>query len=164
MVISLLVPSSWYFNNLPSNVFVQFVHRIFPVAVFNSFSLSFFFKFEMYKYNSLLIYTIKLGRNLGHENEKKNVKKSSDKFDWNLALSTRCRETTCRLSCADLFLCVCVKWIQNLRHVIFNCDLWTALRWMVFAAQPYTVVFLFFPHFIGINILLFFTPPLFLVL
>lgn len=62
----------------------------------------------------------------------------------NFALSTRCRETTCRLSCADLFLCVC-QVNPELASCDLNCDLWTALRRMVFAAQPYTVVFLFSP-------------------
>lgn len=99
----------------------------------------------MYKYNSLLIYTIKLGKEFKSWKWKKK-KKSSDKFDWKLALSTRCRETTCRLGCADLFLCVC-QVNPELASCDLNCDLWTALRWMVFAAQPYTVVFPFLPVF-----------------
>lgn len=141
---TLPTPRSLSLPDPPPDIFVQFVHRVFRL-LFLILSLFFFIKFEMYKYDSWLIYTIKLGKNLAHKNEN-GKKKSSDKFDWELAISTRCRETTCRLSCADLFLCVC-QVNPELASCDLNCDLWTALRWTVFAAQPYTLVVFVSPPF-----------------
>lgn len=69
----------------------------------------------MYKYNSLLIYIIKLGRNLGQKNEKKNqVTNLIENSLWALDVGRRRVDSVVLI----FFFLLCVKWIQNLRHVI----------------------------------------------
>lgn len=108
-------------------MFVHFVHRVFSGCCFSIFVyLFFFFTYEMYKYNSLLIYIIKLGQMFRF---KKKLKNQVTNLIQNLLWALACRE---RLQVDFLsYWFVCVKWIQILMSCDLNSGLWTALRWTV---------------------------------
>lgn len=93
----------------------------------------------MYKYNSLLIYIIKLEKNLRLEI------KSSGKFESDIALNIRYRETLSSRFSFFSYWFVCVKWIQ-IKCFVNNVEQWPMdsfkTNGLHFTAQPYTVVFM----------------------
>lgn len=119
--------------NIPSCLYILYI-EFFSDCCFQFVFISFFLfclfvSYEMYKYNSLLIYIIKIRKkNLSLEMRRKQKKENQvTNLIQNFALSISCRETPSRL----LSYWLSVECIQ----ILTSCDLdrgqWTALKWTV---------------------------------